>query len=101
MIIVLPKENQKRCKQLEIKLGEYWNRLTKGENSSLNLYKICILTRLISSEQVNIDELRVELVTKYENSFDYNEFMTACEVINGYCINGGKDLFGGSGLPKV
>jgi len=104
-VIVLSK---KRTPQLKAKLEEYKGRLDPHKHPDLQLlthseamYKITVLERLLIDGSVQTHVLSSEMAEKLGNNFDVELFDKACAVIEDYCKTGGKNLIGGSGLPKA
>jgi len=102
-IITLP-SNPKRVQQLKLKLLEYKKRIDgykPPEFQMDTLCKIAVLSRALEKGQVNTQDLMVEMEKTYGGSFNKGYFLRACTVIEDYCLTGGADLHGGTGLPKV
>lgn len=103
-IINLPKD-AKQIKQLQNKLEEYYQRLKEYDvpNARLDLIpKIEVLKQVLEQGQVNVEEMALVVINKYQSEFDLNLltycFINACVVIDDYCQTGGKNIFGGTGL---
>ncbi len=102
-VIKLPAD-PKRLKQLRLKLVEYEGRLDKYKHPAAQMHGICklaVLSSLIKSGKVNTPELMAEMTKTYGSSFNKGEFLSACTVIEDYCLTGGANLHGGTGLKPV
>lgn len=104
-VIILSEE---RLPQLKVKLEEYKGRLDPHKHPDLQLlmhsdsmYKITVLERLISDGSVRTYDLSLEMAEKLGGNFDVELFDKACAVVEDYCKTGGKNLKGGSGLPRI
>lgn len=99
-IIILPK-NDLLIQQLRFKLEEYQKRYNPYHAPELQMDTICkiqVLERLLRDGSVNTYELSKELYDIYGSSLNGNSFNSACAVINDYCVTGGKQTNGGTGL---
>ena len=90
---------------LVAKLAEYKKRL---EDNSYKppwaqwdtVYKIAVVEELLEHGEVNTYELSRKLAEQAGGVFDVGAFNNACAVIQDYITTGGKDVIGGTGLPK-
>lgn len=99
-IIVLPKD-ESLIQQLRLKLEEYKKRYNPYRSPELQMDTICktqVLERLLRDGSVNTHELSKELYDTYGSSLGGNSFNDACAVIADYCMTGGKQTNGGTGL---
>jgi len=102
-IIELP-EDETRKRQLEEKLQEYYSRIhlyIAPESQMDAICKAAVLERLLRNGSVDIAALRQELEKKFGTGFQLLSFINACLVIQDYCLTGGKNTRGGTGLPKI
>jgi len=111
--IVLPNDPELRVR-LEAKLAGYKTRIeperAKAILEGINLdsmiarfitgttYKIEVLTRLLETGTVDVGALEKEISERDGDIYVAKEFKTACDVINDYCVNRGKNTVGGTGL---
>lgn len=98
-VICLP-EDEALIRRLEAKLLEYQERIQQSGRIS-TISKHFILSKLLESGAINTNYLRKKMREKYAERFSGEKFENACDVIESYCTNGGKDLEGGTGLPQV
>ena len=102
-VIELPSD-KKRVQQLKLKLVEYRNRLDRykmPEEQMHPLCKIAVLSALIEKGKVNVIELKAEMEKTYGPGFNKGLFFSACGVIEDYCLTGGANLSGGTGLNPM
>jgi len=109
--IVLPKdESIKRA--LEAKLDEYRGRLDRMRKqepfmhpelftraNAHSVYKCAILERLLDKGEVDTPAFSLEL-QKLHGFFDALNYDDAAAVIDDYCMTGGSNVNGGTGLAK-
>lgn len=97
--------------RLRAKLDEYKERLNKKQKvkpygapeTQLDfdtIYKIAITQKLVDDGEVNTHDLSRSLVAQYQ-TFNSELFNEACAVIQDYITTGGRNVIGGTGLPKV
>ncbi len=87
--------------QLIGKLAEYKSRIGHPDHNPQRLaYKIAIFEQLVSNGEVNIPQLESELRASQGANFNAEFFETARSVAEDYLKTGGKNLFGGTGLPE-
>ena len=87
---------------LEEKLKEYKGRIDQyiaPERQIGTIYKIEILKALLEHGEVNTYDLSRKLHDRF-GVLDVEKFNNACGVIDDYIKTGGKNLSGGTGLPK-
>ncbi len=120
--ITLPAGNQARVAQLAVKLEEYRERLLfaherlKGsigymapevlvEEYSQHPYRVFILERLLRDGKIDIwavaKEMKKWMPKELDTDYFFPYFRRSCGVIEEYAKNGGQNLRGGTGLPKV
>ena len=61
-------------------------------------YKARIIDVLRNKGSVDVVSLAEELESHYTSNFKYNQFMQAAAVVRSYCLSGGQDVAGGTGL---
>ena len=102
-VIVLPSD-LKRREQLERKLLEYKGRLDPYKAPELQMNTICkivVLERLLKEGKINTEHLQEEMVKTYGSGFSEGAFLNACNVIEDYCLTGGTNTQGGTGLSAI
>lgn len=102
-IIELPSD-PKRVQQLKLKLIEYHNRFDRYKPPEAQMSPICkiaVLSHLIEDGKVNTQELMAEMEKTYGSGFNKGYFLRACAVIEDYCLTGGANLHGGTGLKPI
>jgi len=102
-VITLPSD-PKRITQLKIKLLEYQRRFDPYKAPELQMGTICkmvVLERLLKEGKINAGDLSKEMAKTYGSGFNEGAFLNACSVIEDYCLTGGANVNGGTGLPSV
>jgi hypothetical protein len=100
-VIVLPSEKRE---QLEKKLLEYSGRLDPYKAPELQMDTLCkieVLRRLLKEGTINTEDLKKEMARTYGSGFSEGAFLNACNVIEDYCLTGGANLKGGTGLSAI
>lgn len=90
--------------RLELKLQEYKKRYEIHRAPELQMdtiFKIVILEKLLLEWEVRTWDIAREWVKNNPSLCDGDAFNNACGVIRGYAENGGENLVGGTGLPKL
>jgi hypothetical protein len=103
--IKLP-EDVTLTKSLQDKLAEYEKRFEKKQMERLAqedlwdvIYKIAVLNKLLTDNEVDINKVSAELTEEY-GSVNEKILENAIAVIEDYIKTGGKNLAGGTGLKK-
>jgi hypothetical protein len=102
--IITLSSDPKSIQQLKLKLLEYNNRLDHYKPPEAQMSPICkiaVLSRLLEKGHLNTLELMAEMEKTYGSGFNKGYFLRACAVIEDYCLTGGANLNGGTGLPKI
>jgi len=100
-VIVLPSEKRE---QLEKKLLEYKERLDPYKAPELQMDTLCkieVLKRLLKEGTINAEDLKKEMAQTYGSGFSEGTFLNACNVIEDYCLTGGANMKGGTGLSAI
>lgn len=72
-------------------------------NDSKDYYKLAILSEVLDFGKIEMSNLSLEIFNEEKELFgkeifNLESFNNACEIINDYCVTGGKNVFGGTGL---
>ena len=98
--IVLPAD-ETRIRQLHDKLVEYRGRIDPKRPYGPQVgayYKRAVLSQLLSRGEVDIQQLRRDMVGVHGSAFDEGAFKNACGVIDDYCRTGGANVRSGTSL---
>jgi len=102
-IIELPSDS-KRVQQLKLKLIEYQGRLDEYKHPEAQMDPICriaVLSQIIDNGKVDTQKLMAEMGKTYGSRFSKGYFLKACTIIEDYCLTGGANLSGGTGLKPI
>lgn len=94
LTITLP-QDLVRVEQLRYKLQEYLKRLELNENI-YDKNKVEVLSLLLEKGQVTYEEVAPKLTRVPGERGIIDAFL----VIEDYCLTGGKNIIGGTGLPE-
>lgn len=99
LVIILPDE---RKAQLAAKLAEYQGRLESMPDYRLDtMHKVYVLQRLLEDGRIQPADLEAQIAEDLGPDFSRELFETAWLVMKGYCQDEGRNISGGTGLPKI